>query len=69
MADGSNKSSVSIGFLDILGVLFIGLKLAKVITWSWWWVLLPLYGPAAIVISIWIVTFIGVFVASLLKRN
>ena len=67
MAEAS-KSTVSIGFLDILGVLFIGLKLAKVITWSWWWVLLPLYGPAAFLIGIWVVMFIGLFFTSLTKR-
>jgi hypothetical protein len=31
-------------FLSLLAVLFIGLKLSSVITWSWWLVLLPLYG-------------------------
>lgn len=25
-------------------MLFVGLKLTNVIDWSWWWVLLPLYG-------------------------
>ena len=35
------------GFLTLLGLLFIGLKLGSVISWSWWWVLLPLYWPAA----------------------
>lgn len=32
-------------FFPALGLLFIGLKLTEVITWSWWIVLLPLYGP------------------------
>ncbi len=26
-----------------LGLLFVGLKLANIIAWSWWWVLLPWY--------------------------
>jgi hypothetical protein len=26
---------------DGLTLLFIGLKLSKVINWSWWWVLAP----------------------------
>lgn len=30
-------------FLPILTLLFIGLKLAGFITWSWWWVISPLY--------------------------
>ena len=36
-----------IGFLELLAVLFIGLKLAGAIDWSWWWVLSPLWFPIA----------------------
>ena len=36
------------GFFSLLGLLFIGLKLGKVITWSWWWVLAPLWIPLAL---------------------
>ncbi len=38
----------SIGFLQILTIVFIVLKLLGKITWSWWWVLAPLWGPFAI---------------------
>ena len=31
-------------FFTILGILFIGLKLTHFIDWSWWLVLLPIYG-------------------------
>lgn len=41
-----------IGFLPLLAILFIGLKLGGVIAWSWWWVLAPLWIPGAIVLSI-----------------
>lgn len=33
------------GFLSLLGLLFIGLKLMGYIDWSWWWVLAPLWVP------------------------
>lgn len=36
-------------FLSMLAILFIGLKLAGIIAWSWWLVLLPLYLGLAIV--------------------
>lgn len=39
----------------VLGLLFITLKLCGVIDWSWWLVLLPIYGPfvlAAVVIAL-----------------
>ena len=39
----SRKSGGGAGFLSLLTILFIGLKLAGVITWSWWWVLSPLW--------------------------
>ena len=41
---------MKITFPMLLGLLFIGLKLGHAIAWSWWWVLLPLYGPLAIVL-------------------
>ncbi len=47
MAD-SNSSSGGIGLLGALGLLFVGLKLGGVITWSWWWVTLPFWGGLAI---------------------
>lgn len=41
-----------LNFLDLLGLLFIGLKLAGSIDWSWWWVLAPLWVPAGLVIVV-----------------
>jgi hypothetical protein len=32
----------------LLLVLFVGFKLSGIIDWSWWWVLSPLWIPAAI---------------------
>lgn len=42
MSEKSSSSS-GIGFTGLLTVLFIGLKLTGYITWSWWWVLSPLW--------------------------
>jgi hypothetical protein len=36
----------------MLGLLFIMLKLTHAITWSWWLVLLPLYGGFALLLSL-----------------
>lgn len=46
------SSSGGIGFSGPLTILFIGLKLTGVITWSWWWVLSPLWITAIIVLVI-----------------
>jgi len=35
--------TVGLGLLDVLLVIFVVLKLLKVITWSWWLVLMPLW--------------------------
>ena len=43
MSDSSSSSSGGIGFTGLLTVLFVGLKLTNVITWSWWWVLSPIW--------------------------
>ena len=37
-----------IGFVGILAIVFIVLKLTDVIAWSWWWVISPLWIPVAI---------------------
>lgn len=39
-----------VGFLSLLTILFIGFKLGEVITWSWWWVLAPMWIPVVIFI-------------------
>ena len=42
------RTAGGIGFLGMLTILFIGLKLGGVINWSWWWVLSPMWLPIAI---------------------
>lgn len=41
-------------FIPLLSILFIALKLCKVIAWSWLWVLSPLWIPAVIAVLIFI---------------
>ena len=43
MSETSSSSSGGIGFGGLLTVVFITLKLTGYITWSWWWVLSPLW--------------------------
>jgi hypothetical protein len=38
----------SISVLGLLGVAFVVLKLMGYITWSWWWVTAPFWGPYAV---------------------
>ena len=43
-----NRDTGGVSFLEILTLLFIGLKLTGFITWSWIWVLAPLWIPISI---------------------
>lgn len=58
-----NSSGVTIGFPSLLTLLFIGLKLGKVIDWRWWWVLSPLWISVGLAVIVIIVCVIMVFIA------
>tara|TARA_R110002096_G_scaffold220563_1_gene409137 strand:- start:1105 stop:1302 length:198 start_codon:yes stop_codon:yes gene_type:complete len=45
------------GILSLLLTLFIALKLTGMITWSWWWVLSPMWIGALVVVSV--ITVVG----------
>ena len=51
-SSSSSSSSSGIGFAGLLTVAFIVLKLTKVIDWSWWWVLSPMWISFALAIII-----------------
>ena len=40
--NGSGGTAGGIGFCGVLAIVFIVLKLCKVISWSWLWVLAPI---------------------------
>ncbi len=70
---------MQVSFMGLLAILFIGLKLTGFITWSWWIVTLPLWGGAALIISLFVIApaiaLIGAFLLDVLasltksKRN
>lgn len=49
MSDSSSGGG-GVGLFGLLGVAFVVLKLCEVITWSWWWVTAPFWGPLAVVL-------------------
>ena len=53
-----NKSNGRIGFCGLLTIVFIVLKLCKVISWSWLWVFSPIWLPLALAITFVIVAMI-----------
>lgn len=57
--NNSNNVHYGVGILDLLLILFIGLKLGKVITWSWVWVLCPFWIQFVILAIVFIVVVIA----------
>ena len=45
-----SSSSNGIGFTGLLSIVFITLKLLGKITWSWWWVLSPIWITVIIIV-------------------
>lgn len=60
----NENESRGVKFADLLLILFIGLKLAGVINWSWVWVLTPMWIP----LGIWVISVL-VMVISRKRRK
>lgn len=58
MSEKSSSSSSGIGFFGLLTIVFITLKLCNVITWSWWWVLAPLWGVVVLFVAIGLIVVV-----------
>ena len=43
---------MKVGFLGVLGIVFVVLKLTETIAWSWWLVLLPFYLIPAVLLVV-----------------
>lgn len=52
------------GFLNILTLIFITLKLTEFIDWSWWFVLAPTLFHAGVMLS----TIIGLIIFAVRKK-
>ena len=64
----SNTTKVqgSFPFLSILCLIFITLKLTGYITWSWIWILSPLWLPYTIILGIGVLWFSVVWTYSII---
>ena len=68
----SSSSSSGIGFVGLLTILFIGLKLGGVIEWSWLWVLSPLwigFSLSLIVVLLFFLLFFGVGIIKSVRKR
>ena len=63
MRETENSNSYhGVGFFGILQVVFIALKVAKVIDWSWWLVFIPTWIQLGIIILLIIIFGIIYFI-------
>jgi len=69
MTQPQQIKSGGIGFLDLLTILFIALKLTGYIVWSWWWVLSPLWLPLAAVVVFALCVIAWAFVAEVMWED
>lgn len=54
----NGSSGGGIGFIGLLQIVFITLKLLGKISWSWGWVLSPMWISAIVVVLILLIIFI-----------
>ncbi len=57
MKNSGQKGAV---LMALLFIIFLVLKLTKVITWSWWWITAPLWIPVALGLIILILAMAAV---------
>lgn len=57
-----------VSFVGLLTIAFIVLKLTKVITWSWWWVLSPIWITWGLVIATLLILGI-IYIVLAIKEN
>ena len=68
-SNNNGSAAGGIGFCGLLTIAFIVLKLTGVISWSWLWVLAPIWIPAAIVLAVLLVVLIVVLVKEGVKQT
>lgn len=68
MKQVNNSSSGGVGFLGLLAIVFITLKLIGTITWSWWAVTAPLWGGVALAFGILLLWFMGLIIEGVVKK-
>ena len=54
----SENHGSGIGFLGVLQIIFIVLKLCNVLQWSWWMVFIPAYISAGLAIILIVIAII-----------
>ena len=64
----SSSASGGIGFVGLLTIVFIVLKIIHKVAWPWIWVLSPLWISAGLSLAILIIVFGVIAIVALAKR-
>lgn len=57
MSNGKSSGG-GIGFFGMLAIVFIACKITGFIDWSWWLVLLPIWGPLLLVLVVAFIAYV-----------
>ena len=69
MSDKSSASGGGIGFIGVLTIVFIVLKLVGVIEWSWMWVLSPIWISGGLTLVALIIVGLIALAVALFKKD
>jgi hypothetical protein len=58
-----------IGFFGLLFIVFFVLKVTGHITWSWWWITAPLWGPWVFFVGVFALIFVIVIPIMMLVKG
>jgi len=68
MSRMSNNQTVTTSFpiASILTIVFVVLKLTNNISWSWWWVVSPLWIPLGLIAILFVVVFVFLLIKAMI---
>lgn len=61
-------SGGGMGLFGAMFLLFLGLKLAGAIDWSWWWVTAPLWAPLTLLCAVALALIVFVWMFRVVRR-
>ena len=67
MSKNSGSATCGVSLFSVIGIVFLILKLCKLITWPWIWVLAPFWIPVAAFIGCAVVLLIIGLIAVLIN--
>ena len=67
--DNSEAVYNGISINMVVFIVFLVLKLTKVINWSWWWITAPLWIPTGLALAIFIICFAVLSISEVVKMH